>query len=244
MALEDQIINAESNGDPTARNPRSSATGAGQFIDSTWLDQISRNRPDLMQGRSQDEVLALRNDPSLSRDMTAAYARDNAKALSDAGLPVTPGSIYLSHFAGPQGAINLLRADPSSSASAVLGDKVSGANPFLRNMSVGDLASWAGRKAGGQPGQGAPATSAAQPMASQPPGAVPFGLSPTAPDAAPGPAQPAPQQAAQQAQPQQPQQQQAPQGMQPLPMDSSPLALQRTALAKQRMLQSILRPQG
>lgn len=35
MALEDQIIGAESGGNPTAKNPRSSATGAGQFIDST-----------------------------------------------------------------------------------------------------------------------------------------------------------------------------------------------------------------
>src|SRR6186997_3735937 len=35
-----RIVTAESSGDAAARNPLSSATGAGQFLDATWLDTI------------------------------------------------------------------------------------------------------------------------------------------------------------------------------------------------------------
>lgn len=148
MALSDQIIGAESGGNPLARNPRSSATGAGQFIERTWIDTLSKHRPDLVQGKSRDEILALRSDPALSKAMTEAYGQDNAGVLQRAGLPVTPGTTYLAHFAGAQGATNLLRADPGASAAEVLGPAAARANPFLARMSVGDLRNWASRKMG------------------------------------------------------------------------------------------------
>ena len=47
-ALVERIIIAESNGDANARNKRSSATGAAQFVDDTWLEAIRRHRRDLM----------------------------------------------------------------------------------------------------------------------------------------------------------------------------------------------------
>ena len=64
-------------GDPTAKNPLSSATGDGQFIKGTWLDLIKNTRPDLAAGKSDDEILALRNDSKLSQEMTARYAANN-----------------------------------------------------------------------------------------------------------------------------------------------------------------------
>lgn len=66
----DRIIGVESGGRADAKNPKSSATGAGQFISSTWLGMMKKYRPDLMAGKSNEEVLALRNDPVLSREMT------------------------------------------------------------------------------------------------------------------------------------------------------------------------------
>ncbi|MGM5033534.1 hypothetical protein [Tardiphaga sp. 803_E3_N1_3] len=149
MALVDQIVNVESGGNPNARNPRSSAGGAGQFIDSTWLNILSKHRPDLVQGKSRNEIIALKSDPVLSKDMTGALAADNGGVLSGAGLPVTPGTTYLAHFAGPQGAIGILNADPATPAGAVLGPKVVEANPFLKDMSAADLKAWADRKMGG-----------------------------------------------------------------------------------------------
>lgn len=151
MSLVDQIISAESGGNPNARNPHSSAGGAGQFIDSTFLSMIRKHRPDLAEGKSDADILSLKFDPVISRDMTAAYAADNAGILSRAGLPVTPGSTYLAHFAGPQGAVGILNADPSLPVSAILTPAAVKANPFLQGMTAADLRAWADRKVGGKP---------------------------------------------------------------------------------------------
>ena len=65
QAVVEQIIGVESNGDPNAKNKRSSATGLGQFLDDTWLDMISAHRPDLAKGRSRAEILELRRDAKI-----------------------------------------------------------------------------------------------------------------------------------------------------------------------------------
>lgn len=161
MALLDQIIGVESGGDPTAKNPNSSASGPGQFIDSTWLEMLKQHRPDIT--GTPEQLLALKNDPELARQMTAAYAADNQKVLSGAGFEATPGNTYLAHFAGPQGALSVLKADPSTPVAQVLGAKVVSANPFLSNMTVSDLRAWADKKMGGAQSQ-----PASQPQMSQP----------------------------------------------------------------------------
>jgi len=162
MGLIDSIIGAESGGNPNATNPNSSAAGPGQFIDSTWLSTIKAARPDLAAGKSDADLLALKTDPDLSRQMTEAYAQQNQVILQKNGLPVTPGNTYLAHFAGPQGAVSVLQADPSRAAGDVLGAAVVKANPFLANMTVGELRAWADRKMGG----GAPRPIAPQPAPS------------------------------------------------------------------------------
>ena len=179
----DRIISAESGGNAYAKNPRSSATGAGQFIDSTWLNTIGKYRPDLVQGLDRNQVLALRTDPALSKEMTAAYAKENQGLLSAAGVPVNDGTTYLAHFAGPQGAIKVLQADPAAPVGGILGEKVVSANPFLANMTAGDLAAWAGKKMGASDAPAA-VPAAPQPSAPQAPMA-PAAAAPMAPSAAP-----------------------------------------------------------
>jgi len=156
MGIIDSIIGAESGGNPNAKNPNSSATGAGQFISSTWLDTIKNARPDLAQGMSDQQLLELRTDPQLSRQMTEAYAAKNGETLTKAGLPVTPGTTYLAHFAGPQGAVSVLNADPNAPVSSVLRPDAIQANPFLQKMTVADLRNWADRKMGGAAAPNAP----------------------------------------------------------------------------------------
>lgn len=172
MAYEDKTVGAESGGDANAKNSRSSATGAGQFIDATWLDMLAKNRPDLT--GSRDELLALRADPKLSAEMVTAYGNENAGRLSQAGLPVTDGTKYLAHFAGGAGAVGLLNADPSTPAASILGRGFVKANPRLAGYTAGDLAAWADREMGG----GAAPSRSASPMAMA-------GPAPAAPAAAP-----------------------------------------------------------
>lgn len=169
MGLIDQIIGVESGGNPNATNPNSSAMGAGQFINSTWLDTIKSARPDLAEGKSDQELLALRADPNLSREMTAAYAAQNGQILTQAGHEATPGNTYLAHFAGPKGAVSVLSADPNTPVSSILTPDAIKANPFLARMTAGDLRAWADRKMGGsapapQPAQASPAAAPGAPL--------------------------------------------------------------------------------
>lgn len=150
-----RIVMAESGGDADAKNRYSSATGAGQFVDGTWLELIRRYRTDL-RARTDAELLALRRDPDLSRDMVRYYAERNAATLRSHCLPVTPGTLYLSHFAGGAGAVAVLSAPNDADAATVMADadargfitrsKIVAANPFLSAFTVADLKAWADRK--------------------------------------------------------------------------------------------------
>jgi hypothetical protein len=152
----ERIIDVESNGNPNAKNKRSSATGPGQFLDETWLEMIRAHRPDLSRGRGESEILELRRDPNLSREITARFAERNATALRQQGLPVTPGTVYLAHFAGAAGAVAILSAPESADAALVMAkadatgrtkrEKIIRANPFLERFTVADLKTWADRK--------------------------------------------------------------------------------------------------
>jgi hypothetical protein len=152
----ERIISVESNGDPNAKNKRSSATGLGQFLNGTWLDMIRAYRPDLANGRSEMEILELRREPKLAREITLRFAERNAALLRERGLPVTAGTIYLAHFAGPAGAVAILSAPESADAALIMANAdasgrtkrqhVIKANPFLERFSVADLKIWADRK--------------------------------------------------------------------------------------------------
>ena len=155
-AVVERIIKVESNGDPNAKNKRSSATGLGQFLNETWLDLIRTHRPDLAKGRSADETLELRRDPNVARELTVRFTEQNAGMLKKRGLPVTPGTLYLAHFAGGAGAVAILSALEDADAASVMAsadasgrtkrEKIIKANPFLERFTVADLKSWAHRK--------------------------------------------------------------------------------------------------
>lgn len=146
----ERIIGVESGGNPTAKNPNSSATGLGQFISSTWLDMMRRYKPEMAAELSKREQLALRNDPALSREMTERYAQENAAKLQAAGHDTTAGNVYLMHFLGPGGGLSLLRAGAGAAVSDVLPPAVIAANrSILAGKTVGDVVAWAGRKMGG-----------------------------------------------------------------------------------------------
>jgi hypothetical protein len=137
-------------------NKLSSALGLGQFLDETWLDLIRAYRPDLSRGRSKDETLQLRRDANLAREITLRFTKQNAEMLRKKGLPVTPGTLYLAHFAGGAGAVAILSALDDSDAASVMAnadvtgrtkrEKIIQANSFLERFTVVDLKTWADRK--------------------------------------------------------------------------------------------------
>lgn len=156
--VAERIIGIESGGKATAKNPNSSATGLGQFISSTWLDLIKSERPDLAQGRDDKTLLALRNDPTLSRQMVKALADKNTAFLQSRGLPTDPGAVYLAHFLGPQGAAAVLGADPSRPVSELVSPEAVKANPtILAGKTAGSVMQWATQKMGGEGRSGTPA---------------------------------------------------------------------------------------
>ncbi|MCG5247984.1 phage tail length tape measure family protein [Methylorubrum extorquens] len=132
------IVGAESNGNDRARNPRSTATGAGQFIDDTWLSLFRQRFPERAAGMSREDILARRYDRTDSEAMTEAYARQNARALERARFPVNATNLYMGHHFGEGGMLDMLRADPSAMARDILGAGAARANPrTIGNLTVG-----------------------------------------------------------------------------------------------------------
>lgn len=152
------IRRAESGGDDAARNPRSSATGRYQFIDSTWRGLMDQY-PDL--GLTPDG----RTDPAQQERAIQAFTRDNAAALQRAGIETTPANLYAAHFLGAGGAAQVLRQPDSAPLEGLLPPQVIAANPNLRGMTVADFRRMTARAGGGSY---APAPQNAMPQATPP----------------------------------------------------------------------------
>ncbi|ANJ20715.1 hypothetical protein RDp07_gp55 [Roseobacter phage RD-1410Ws-07] len=135
-------IQSESSGNPNARNPRSSATGLGQFIDSTW-QQMMRDHPDL--GLTADG----RTDPAQSQRALRRFTEVNMQGLQNSNIPITEGNLYAAHFLGLGGARSVLTQSDDTRLVDVLPANVIEANPFLRNMNVGRFREWSSEKGGG-----------------------------------------------------------------------------------------------
>ncbi|WCD44098.1 putative transglycosylase [Caulobacter phage Kuura] len=125
------IIGAESGGNPNAANPRSTAAGLGQFIDSTWAD------PDLRKRAGFDKIddktwMAQKTNPTAATAMTQAYAQRNTEQWQKGmGTPPNPGQLYGMHFLDAQPFMLLTKTaatDPGHDAAAMF-PKAAQANP-------------------------------------------------------------------------------------------------------------------
>ena len=142
------VSGAESGGRANAKNPNSSATGLYQFINETWLDQVKRNHPDLAEGRTEEEVLALRKNPDAQSRVMATFTKENYDALRGAKITnIGKGELYLAHFLGAGDAIKVLKEDPNALASNVVDARSVAANKsVLAGKTVGEVRRWADRK--------------------------------------------------------------------------------------------------
>jgi len=137
-----KLMMAESAGKAHAKNPRSSALGPYQFINSTFIEVVDRHFSDEVEGMSQSEILALRTNMEFARRAAIAFNNDNAKHLRENGVKPTFAHLRLSHLLGPNAAVKVLRASPSTKLTKLLPSAVIKANPFMRGMTVANLVQW------------------------------------------------------------------------------------------------------
>ena len=156
VRYQERLIATESGGNPTARNPRSTATGLGQFIDSTWLavaPVVAQRLGQDLTGMPREQVLALRNDPEWSKAAIQVYAEQNRAQMERAlGHKVGEGHLGLAHGFGAQGAVGVLQADPATAADQHFPPNVMAANPNLRGKTLADIMRQYGITAPNAPG--------------------------------------------------------------------------------------------
>ena len=149
--LGNRMRQIESGGDVNAVNPNSSAVGADGFLEGTWLGIMEKYRPELTKGKSKAQILAMRTDEQLSGEMRDLYATENSEFLGSRGYAATPGNIYLAHFLGPAGAVQMLGADPNTPADEI-NPAAAKANPSVfyingdpnQPVTAGEIAEWSG----------------------------------------------------------------------------------------------------
>jgi len=135
----DLLMLAESGGRLSAKNPRSTALGPFQFIESTFLEVARRYFPDEVAGLSDNEILVKRTDPDFARRAAHAYTMDNATYLTAQGVAATSVNLRLAFLVGPAGAVRLLTADADTPVAKLLSSEALAANPFMASMTAADL---------------------------------------------------------------------------------------------------------
>ena len=136
--------------DPKAR-PRnakgellSSALGLFQFTHDTW-ERLRKNHPELGLTKSYglvDNDLDGRLDREQQYRAMEKFTEMNAKDLAENGIVPTEATLYLAHFAGLQGAIDLLSADPTAPADRMFPKMAEGnGRHFVGKTVAGAIAS-------------------------------------------------------------------------------------------------------
>ena len=144
----DRVVKAESGGNASAKNPYSTATGLGQFIESTWINLFKKVYPEQAAMMSRGAILELRKNGEISKKLIEEYAKENADALQKSGNAVTEANLHLAHFLGPGGAVKAL-ANPNGNARDVLGSGVVDANKavFSKTGTAQDAIDYSARRA-------------------------------------------------------------------------------------------------
>lgn len=157
----------------TGKNPESSAVGAYQFIDGTFAAYAKRNFPEYTKGLTNRAIAArLRSKPGkptlidgrpIEQLFMEQFTEDNARTIAKAGMEVTPANLYLAHFAGPQGFLDVAKAAPDTPITKVLDPAAIYANRGIRfrgkkfrQLTAGELREWTADRMNHQMAKAAP----------------------------------------------------------------------------------------
>jgi hypothetical protein len=117
-----QRIESGDEKDPwTAGTNMSSASGAFQFINSTW----AANKPPGAPARAKDAT------PEQQAQALATFTNRNAATLRNLKLPVNDTTLYIAHNLGAGGAGSLMSADPGADARQIVGEDAAKNNPLF-----------------------------------------------------------------------------------------------------------------
>lgn len=135
----DRLMAAESGGRLRSKNPRSTALGPFQFIESTFLFVANKHFKSEVAGLTEQQILARRTDMAFSRRAARAYVHDLMAVLASRGLPVSPVSVRIAFLVGPSAAVRLLGSRPNQPLASVLSADAIAANPFMSGATIADL---------------------------------------------------------------------------------------------------------
>lgn len=186
-SFADRTAAVESGGNPTAKNPNSSASGPYQFTNATWLENFDKAFPQAAAGLSPQQKLAVRDNPQLrgvQDKVFQTFTAGNESALKDAGVPINDTTRYAAHFFGAGDAPKVLKAPASTPLADLVQPETLQANSFLQGMTAGQARAWLAQK---MPG-GAEAASAF--AAPERPAIPPHGIPQGSADGSPPPAAP------------------------------------------------------
>jgi len=144
----DRLMAMESGGRLNAKNPATSALGPFQFLRATFLDVIRRKFPSLAEGKSDDEILALRTDAVVTWNAALVYTRENEHFLFEHGAATSACNLRLAFFVGPSAALKVLAAKPDEPLTNILSTAALNANPFLSRMTAAALIERSSRETG------------------------------------------------------------------------------------------------
>jgi len=109
-----------SSGNGPDGKPLSSASGAYQMLDGTWM---ANRPPGATATRAKDAT------PEQQTQAFATFTAKNAASLQANRLPVNDTTLYIAHNLGAGGAATLLQADPNADARTVVGEQAARNNP-------------------------------------------------------------------------------------------------------------------
>lgn len=125
QSLKQRIGGAESNNNPNAANPNSTATGIYQFTDPTWKSAVDK------WGRKYGIKYSDKNDPQKQSMLMDYLLQDNARILQNKGIEPSDANLYFAHFMGAPAASKAIQMLGKKAVAARSFPKAAEANPTV-----------------------------------------------------------------------------------------------------------------
>lgn len=140
--------------------PASSAKGPSQAIDSTWIQSLAENHPEMFKGMSQKQIdnianngqaaeafsktalgkqlVAQKTNVQLANETASNINKSNIQTLATQyNIPPTYATAAMAYKLGPDGAAKVIKSPDATPLSKILSPAALKANPSIANLNVG-----------------------------------------------------------------------------------------------------------